>query len=331
MRTSLAALVLATSLIFCGAASAHDLDLTLIKVMREGNGARLEASTPLSRFVKSAGLSAKPTPAELDSAVRQRLGEGLPISSNLVVNTKSDLLVWSVVSETGIDPISRRFDESTPEASTLVQIFDEGGLVDQQILSSNESANGSLGMVWEGVNHILSGLDHILFVVGLALLGGSWRSIAKTLTAFTLAHTLTMAGSALGMVQGIPKIVEPLIALSIVFLAIEGLARSKQEAESPPSRNTWWRPAAAFGFGLVHGFGFAGGISDLGVTGASFYQNLALFSAGIELGQAMILALTLFAVKALMLIGRKKAAQAQVAASLALGMVGTFWFVERIL
>jgi hypothetical protein len=134
-----------------------------------------------------------------------------------------------------------------------------------------------------GYEHILpKGVDHILFVLGLFLLNTNWRSLLMQITSFTLAHSLTLALSMYGVVRLSPSIVEPLIALSIAVVAIENLATSKLHV---------WRTAIVFAFGLLHGLGFAGVLTELGLPRSEFVTALVGFNIGVELGQLSVIAL----------------------------------------
>jgi hypothetical protein len=174
-----------------------------------------------------------------------------------------------------------------------------------------------------GFEHIVpKGADHILFVIGLYLLSPSWRVLLWQVTAFTLAHTITLALSTLGWVQIPATIVEPLIAASIVYVCVENLFQQ---------RLTRWRPLVVFGFGLLHGLGFASVLSDIGLSPGHFVTGLIAFNLGVELGQLAVLAVCF------MLIGlwlrhrpwyRRMIA---VPASLAIALVGSYWLVERTL
>lgn len=175
-----------------------------------------------------------------------------------------------------------------------------------------------------GYDHIVpKGLDHILFVLGLFFFSSMLGPLLWQITAFTLAHTVTLALSSLGYVQLPGSMVEPLIAASIVFVAVENIwARGRL---SP------WRPAVVFGFGLLHGLGFASVLGEFGLPEGAFVPALIGFNVGVELGQ-----LTVVAVAAL-LFWTWAARQdwyrrvVVVPASLAIAAVGAFWVVERTL
>jgi HupE/UreJ protein len=167
-----------------------------------------------------------------------------------------------------------------------------------------------------GVEHILLGLDHVLFLVALLLGAQGMRQVIKLATVFTAAHSVTLALGALGWVEVPPAIVEPLIALSIAYVAAENILGGA-------SRH---RLGVVFAFGLLHGLGFAGSMSW---SGGIDLAALATFNVGIELGQALIV-LALF--PALLLIRRFRwSPLAHGAAAAGAASIGLFWFAERLL
>jgi hypothetical protein len=167
-----------------------------------------------------------------------------------------------------------------------------------------------------GVEHILLGIDHVLFLIALLLGAGSLGTVVKLATAFTAAHSVTLALGALGWVNVPAEIVEPLIALSIAYVA----------AEAVFGGDTRHRLGIVFGFGLLHGLGFAGSLSW---SGDLDLAPLATFNVGIELGQALIV-LAVFPV--LLLIRRLRwSPYAHTAAAACAGGFGLLWFVERLM
>jgi len=144
----------------------------------------------------------------------------------------------------------------------------------------------ALSYLMIGVEHLLFGVDHVLFIVGLVLFIRAPMMLLKTVTAFTLAHSVTLALSVLGWVKLEQGPVEAVIALSILFLA-----RELVQDESQRSAMTLGRPwAMAFVFGLLHGLGFAGALSDIGLPRDALWVSLLLFNVGIEIGQLMVIA-----------------------------------------
>lgn len=175
--------------------------------------------------------------------------------------------------------------------------------------------------LWLGFTHILpKGLDHILFVLGLFLLGTAWRPLLWQVTAFTAAHTLTLGMATYGVVRLPPSIVEPLIALSIVYVALENTRRTELGRG---------RLALVFGFGLLHGLGFAGVLEELGLPKGQLLNALLSFNLGVELGQLAVIALAFLAIG----WARHKAwyrSRVVVPLSLAIAAVGLYWTIERI-
>jgi hydrogenase/urease accessory protein HupE len=181
---------------------------------------------------------------------------------------------------------------------------------------------------WLGVTHILAGWDHLLFVVALVLLVRRGWAVARAVTAFTVAHSLTLVGTTLGVV-GLPQApVEALIALSIVFLAAELLrAGDGGGAPSVTLRYPW---AIAFAFGLVHGFGFAGALRKIGLPDGEVPAALLAFNLGVEAGQLAIVVTVLATLAALARIARPALAPAVRVAAYAIGVTASYWLIDRI-
>jgi hydrogenase/urease accessory protein HupE len=172
-----------------------------------------------------------------------------------------------------------------------------------------------------GYTHILpKGLDHILFVLGIFLLSRRWKPILLQVTAFTVAHTITLGLTIYGVVSARPAVVEPLIALSIVYVAIENVVTS---------RLTPWRLALVFAFGLVHGMGFAGVLSELGLPRSEFLPALVSFNVGVEAGQLSVIAAA-FAAVGLFRDRPWYRARIAVPASIAIAATGLVWAIQRI-
>lgn len=173
-----------------------------------------------------------------------------------------------------------------------------------------------------GILHILTGPGHILFLLGLVLAGGTVRQLFGLVTAFTLAHSLTLSFIALGIASLSPRIVEPTIALSIVAVALENLFHTNSDIKL--------RIGLAFGFRFFHGFGFAGALAEVGLPRQAIGWSLASFNVGVEIGQACILLLVL---PLLMLVQqRSKSMRGLVTryASVTIAFAGVFWFVGRV-
>jgi hydrogenase/urease accessory protein HupE len=172
-----------------------------------------------------------------------------------------------------------------------------------------------------GVEHIFTGYDHIAFLIGLLLLGGSLKTLVKIVTAFTLAHSVTLALAALDIVAPTPRIVEPLIAASIVFIGVENLVALRKGASEAALRHRWMVTLA---FGLIHGFGFASVLRELQLPRAVLATGLVSFNLGVEVGQLVIVALALPLLRRL----RTWAVFAP-AASACIATLGAAWLIQR--
>jgi hydrogenase/urease accessory protein HupE len=170
----------------------------------------------------------------------------------------------------------------------------------------------------EGAVHVLSGLDHLLFLVAVLVAVARFRDLALLVTSFTVAHSLTLALGSLGVVSPPATIVEPLIALSVLFVAVENVVR-----EAPARRHL-----VTFGFGLLHGFGFSSALAEMGLPQDHRLLALSAFNVGVELGQLAVV-MPLF--PAIAWLARwKRAAQARRSCSAAIAVVATVWLIERI-
>ena len=185
--------------------------------------------------------------------------------------------------------------------------------------ASHETSGGAGSFVLLGVEHILTGYDHLLFLLALLLRGGRLVSLLKIITAFTLAHSVTLAVAVLGLVAIPDRLVESVIAASIVWVAMENLILR----EAPSQR---W--LVSFLFGLVHGFGFAAALTPLKLPGWNLAKALLGFNLGVEAGQALVV---LFLLPLLVWMrGATWEPRAVRAASLGVAVVGLAWFVQRL-
>jgi hypothetical protein len=183
-----------------------------------------------------------------------------------------------------------------------------------------------LGYLRLGAEHILFGIDHLLFVLGLILLVGDVRLLVKTITAFTLAHSITLALATLGVVRIPQAPVEAVIALSIVFLASE-LVRQGRGEISRTARQPW---LVAFVFGLLHGLGFAGALSEVGLPAGDVPAALLLFNVGVEVGQLAFVAAALALIAAARRLSRPPWRWLDEVPAYAIGSVAAFWLIQRI-
>src|SRR5439155_11519187 len=215
-----------------------------------------------------------------------------------------------------------------------VNVYVGGKLVHEDLLDREHAratyAVGTRQSVWKvvstfvlaGIHHIFIGPDHILFVVGLLLLGGSLFRLLKIVTSFTLAHTITLVLATLRILNPPARVVEPMIALSIIYIGIETLVAHRRERDA--------RARIAFGFGLVHGFGFASVLRDFGLPSAALGWALGSFNLGVELGQACIV---LAAAPLLMWLRRHDPAIGRRVVTATSGVIiaaGAYWLVQRL-
>ena len=175
--------------------------------------------------------------------------------------------------------------------------------------------------LWLGYTHLLpKGLDHILFVLGLFLLSPHWKTMLLQVSAFTVAHSITLGLSIYGIVSLPSRTVEPLIALSIVYVAVENLLTRDLKP---------WRLALVFMFGLLHGLGFAGVLRELGLPREEFLAALLAFNLGVEGGQLTVIGAALLIVAPVMKKGWYRQ-RVVVPASIAIAAIGLYWTLVRV-
>ncbi len=334
-------------MVISGRANAHDPSLSGIRILFRKSDVVVNVTTHISRILKADNLQENSSEVILDSAIRNRLklridGEVfVPVSPHLIVDRPNDMLIWqSVRPKPGYscDILARLYPEDKT-SKTVFSVLRDGKPIREALLEEtvpNDKSSGPTRSNWsiagqylrEGVTHILGGPDHIAFVFGLLLLGGTLKSLLKTVTAFTLAHSITLSLAATGVWSPSPRIVEPMIALSIVAVAVENLRHRPETETEEPERDR--RPYYAFGFGLIHGFGFAGALSEVGLPQAAIAPALASFNIGVEIGQASIV-LAVSPIIAWMTNRKLKLATCVLrAGSIAIAAAGSYWFVIRL-
>ena len=338
----------------CQCASAHDEPTSFIDVHLNSAGmeigitasvtdlahdlAKIEPAMLLQPTIIAAQQNA------LTSILTSRLkisaaGQLLPLELReiLPVPEKRDLHVtffhaWSAAPESlRMESLLFPYD---PRHRTFVNVYAGDQLLRQEILTASNpvsefrtsSYQGIAGVVGKfvklGIHHIVIGPDHILFVIGLMLLGGSVGRLLKIVTAFTIAHSITLGLATFGIVSPPASIVEPVIALSIVFVGIHAFLGKK--GHDP---RLWF----AFCFGLIHGFGFANVLQDMVLPRQALGWSLFAFNAGVEIAQGCIV------LAIVPLLGWLRRSQTVVAdrlvASVALGITaaGGFWFFQRLI
>ena len=232
---------------------------------------------------------------------------------------ESSAHVWTVAPGTAktramVAPVTRQ----EPQTAAGARAESPGAQTPASPRSSWREFFGNVGrFVLLGIEHILSGYDHIAFLLALVLVAPSLRAVLPIITAFTAAHSITLLLAALGVVRLDSRLVESAIAVSICYVAVENLLRKKVT-------HRW---LVTFCFGLVHGFGFASVLQNLIVGRANLVASVVSFNVGVELGQLMIFAalLPLLRLLAALIEPRK----ITIAASAAIGLLGFIWVVER--
>jgi len=234
---------------------------------------------------------------------------------------------------------------------TFINIYERGELKQQAILDARRQVltfyPGTLQgrravvstFVKAGVHHILIGPDHVLFLFGLMLLGGSWRRLAVIVTAFTIGHSITLSLAALRIVTLPAGLVEPAIALSIIVVGVDNLmvTRQRRSAASTTVRASAGardlRPWMAGMFGLIHGFGFAAVLIELGLPREALGWSLAAFNLGVEVGQLFIVFALLALASLVVRLPVYRVAHAErflTLASVAVIAAGVYWLAQRI-
>ena len=176
-----------------------------------------------------------------------------------------------------------------------------------------------------GIQHILLGVDHLLFVLGLLLIVGNRRTLVKTITAFTVAHSITLGIATLGYASAPILPLNAVIALSILFLGPE-IVRARRGGTSLTIRHPW---VVAFAFGLLHGFGFATGLTELGLPRQEIPLALFLFNVGVEIGQLGFVALVLLLERSFRVLEIVWPRPVRAIPAYTVGTLGAFWFLQR--
>ena len=234
----------------------------------------------------------------------------------------------------GVLSISAAMFPYDPQHQTFVNVYERDALVVQAILGKDKShldhfpgtRQGTLAVIQKfaasGVHHILIGPDHLLFLVGLLLLGGSLRQLVLVVSAFTLAHSITLSIAALELFNPPSRIVEPAIALSIVYVGADNLlVRGGRDMRG-------W---IAFGFGLIHGFGFASVLREMDLPARALGWSLFSFNVGVEVGQLVVVLVVASLLAAIRARSETAGRRLAFAGSIVVIAAGAFWFVERTL
>jgi hydrogenase/urease accessory protein HupE len=220
-----------------------------------------------------------------------------------------------------------------PTHQTFLNFYESGALTSQAILDRNHpqleyfvgTRRGVFAVIRKfvsaGIHHILIGPDHLLFLVGLLLLGGSIRQLLLVVTSFTVAHSITLTLAALNLVTPPARVIEPAIALSVVCVGVDNLM---------VGRGRDVRAWIAFAFGFIHGFGFANVLREMSLPSRALGWSLFSFNLGVEIGQLLVVIIVASALIALRSRNEAAGRRLAFAGSLVVIVVGGFWFVQRV-
>jgi len=328
------------------ATHAHNLNMASVRVRLEKSSVAVSVVAHLHAFA-----STDPT-AEISRRLKLRLNgkEFRAARVQLVRDNANGLVMWQAQSTTAasrVEIAGPLFPERSTEPTILTvmkgrQVLGEV-VVDAQhpVATIGEAPEYSAAatvahrFMREGMKHIFLGLDHVLFLLSLMLLGGTSRQLLKIATAFTAAHTITLSLAATKTLVVSPRFVEPIIALSIVAVAAANLimpARLPDDLNNAPRKvENDYRPWFAFGFGLIHGFGFASALSEIGLPPESLVWALGAFNIGVELGQAALIVLSVPWLAWLIKMRPRLRRPITIYGSATVALIGVLWFMQRIL
>ncbi len=238
-----------------------------------------------------------------------------------------------VTGSIGVVTVAAHLFPYDPNHQTFINVYEDGALSAQAILDDTDTGyeyfvgtvQGRFAVVARfvptGIHHILIGPDHLLFLVGLLLLGGTLRQLALVVTGFTLAHSVTLTLAVLGVFSPPARVVEAVIALSIVYVGVDNLmARGGRDVR------VW----IAVAFGFIHGFGFANVLREMGLPREALGWSLFSFNVGVEIGQLAVVIAVASALTALRTRSHVAAERVVWVGSAVVIAAGAFWFVERV-
>jgi len=303
-------LVLAALALIGVAASAHEMSMAELEMRENAPGQFTWQWAASERVAENSLTPVWPEGCQGD-AREVRCGQG-GLKGELSVDGVGQKFSAAIVKITWLDGQMRAY--TLTGGQPKVHLY--GTADDQRGMGEVASAYTVLG-----IEHILSGFDHLLFVIGLLFLVGFHKRLILTITAFTVAHSLTLASSALGWLVLRSPPVEATIALSIMLVASEAL----RDRETLARR---WPALVAFGFGLVHGLGFAGALKEIGLPDSHFMLALLTFNVGVEIGQLLTVGAAWLVYRAVRQLPVMP--QARLAALYAIGTMAAYWSVERV-
>jgi hydrogenase/urease accessory protein HupE len=348
VRAVLVCVILAAAAALPSQAAAHPVGLSRSELDVSGRevAGRLRASArELGVSPDGATSGGDPVAATLGAIRVLQGGAACPFAPGAFVSEPPDGFLaegrWTCSAPIGRLDVEVGFLATAPPGHTHVARVRAGGVETQHVARAGEPRfaieapepawRRAAAFVRLGVEHILSGLDHLAFLLAVLLGAPSLRRVVQLVTSFTVAHSLTLAAAALGAFTVSPRIVEPLIAASVAAVALENLWLLRAGA-SPAARERGLRRRwlLTFAFGLVHGLGFAGALEALALARGDLALALVSFNVGVELGQV---AVTATVVPLLALVRRSSATVARATprlGSAALAALGVLWLAERV-
>ena len=273
----------------------------------------------------------------LQSRILMRTNRPLTLTWDRIEVLKEDTALRIKYRVAGESPGALTIDTNLfpydPVHQTFVNIYEDGELRQQAIFNASAdehtyflgTTQGALEVmktfIPSGIHHIMIGPDHILFLVGLLLLGGTWIALVRIVTAFTVGHSVTLSLAALNVITPPASVIEPAIALSIVFVGADNLVRGDGR-----DLRAW----VALVFGLVHGFGFANVLREFGLPAEALGWSLFSFNVGVEIGQLAIVLLVATVLAGVRRYSDRLRYVVAFAGSILVIAAGTYWFVERV-
>jgi hypothetical protein len=344
-------LVVAASLAIARPAAAHPAPFSYLDVVFRDGG--IEGTLVIHVIDAAHELGITPPERLLDNDVAERTREqlGAILKPRLILRSDHRLdLQWISLEvlrddaalrlkyripneQPGALTVTTRLFPYDPQHQTFINIYEKGELKQQLIVNQDSpeyvyyagKTQGALAVMRtvtaSGVHHILIGPDHILFLIGLLLLGGRWTALLKIVSFFTIGHSITLSLAALNLVTPPPNIIEPAIALSIVFVGADNLVRGDGR-----DLRAW----VALVFGLVHGFGFANVLREFGLPREALGWSLFSFNLGVEIGQLGIVLLVATMLEAVRRRSSMAGARVATAGSIVVIAAGSYWFVQRV-
>ena len=305
---------------------AHDLNVDPSERLLEPSVIRTSAPAVIALLaprltVASAGRALTPTWSSVET---------LPERQSVRLRVQ-----YALESPAGTVTVTARLFPYDPNHQTFLNVYENTALT-QAILDRGRpefeyfagTRQGVLAVMRKfipaGIHHILIGPDHLLFLVGLLLLGGTIRQLAFVVTSFTVAHSITLSLAALNIVTPPARVIEPAIALSIVYVGADNLL------VSAPGGGRDVRAWIAFAFGFIHGFGFANVLREMDLPTRALGWSLFSFNVGVEIGQLVVVVAVASALSAIRLRSETAGRQLAFAGSIVVIVAGTFWFVQRV-